>query len=391
MDQFSHICDVDAEPLHRYRKGGYHPIGLGDLLKDGRYKILHKLGWGGYSTVWAARDRREQRYVTVKISVSERGERNREFKVLRAIAAIRPEQPGSRHLMPMLDHFQLDGPNGTHDCLVLELLGPSVPDLLDARFRGERLPGKLAKSIAKQALLGLDYLHQQNIGHGDLHTRNLIFTIPPIHSLREEEFFQKLGKPETGLLRRNDGKPLEPGMPKYLVRPTSYPAVLSSFHPIKIVDFGESFLSNDIPDTLHTPLPVRAPEIIFGDKLDHRVDLWSMGCMLFELVVGQPPFDSFMTTPTILARQMLEMVSDELPERWQETWRAMDSASRGEKSGYTLQEWLEEMYFDGERNEDLTRKDILKVGELVRKMLRFEPSMRASAREILQDSWFKRE
>lgn len=98
-----------------------------------------------------------------------------------------------------------------------------------------------------------------------------------------------------------------------------------------------------------------------------------------------------MTTPTILARQMLEMVSDELPERWQETWRAMDSASRGEKSGYTLQEWLEEMYFDGERNEDLTRKDILKVGELVRKMLRFEPSMRASAREILQDSWFKRE
>lgn len=58
MDQFLHICDVDAEPLHRYRRGGYHPIRLGDLLKDGRYKILHKLGWGGYSTVWAARDQR---------------------------------------------------------------------------------------------------------------------------------------------------------------------------------------------------------------------------------------------------------------------------------------------------------------------------------------------
>jgi serine/threonine protein kinase len=70
-------------------------------------------------------------------------------------------------------------------------------------------------------------------------------------------------------------------MPEYLVRPTSYPADLSlSFYPIRIVDFGESFLSNDIPDTLHTPLPVRAPEIIFGDKLDHRVDLWSMGCMV---------------------------------------------------------------------------------------------------------------
>jgi serine/threonine-protein kinase SRPK3 len=190
----------------------------------------------------------------------------------------------------MLDHFKLDGPNGTHSCVVLELLGPSVPDLLDARFRDDRLPGKLAKNIATQAILGLDYLHQQKFGHGgelpilnfladfpcmlDLHTRNLAFTIPSIHSLGEEEFFQKLGNPESGLLRRNDGKPLDPGMPKYLVRPTSFPVGLSvSSHSIKIVDFGESFLGNDIPDTLHTPLPVRAPEIIFGEKFDYRVDL----------------------------------------------------------------------------------------------------------------------
>lgn len=69
-------------------------------------------------------------------------------------------------------------------------------------------------------------------------------------------------------------------MPNYLVRPTFYPAELSmSSNPIKIVDFGESFLSNDIPDTLHTSLPVRALKTIFGEKLDCRVDLWSMGCM----------------------------------------------------------------------------------------------------------------
>ena len=50
-------CDVDAESLDRYREGGYHPTHLGDTLKDGRYKILNKLGWGGYSTVWLAKDR----------------------------------------------------------------------------------------------------------------------------------------------------------------------------------------------------------------------------------------------------------------------------------------------------------------------------------------------
>jgi hypothetical protein len=58
MDWSTHSCDIDAEPLHRYHKGGYHPIHLGDSLSSGRYKILHKLGWGSYSTVWAARDTR---------------------------------------------------------------------------------------------------------------------------------------------------------------------------------------------------------------------------------------------------------------------------------------------------------------------------------------------
>ena len=58
MDQPLHISTVEAEPLHRYRRGGYYPAALGEYLKSGRYKVLYKLGWGGYSTVWAARDQR---------------------------------------------------------------------------------------------------------------------------------------------------------------------------------------------------------------------------------------------------------------------------------------------------------------------------------------------
>ena len=44
------------ETILGYQRGGYHPVALGDTLKDGRYKICHKLGHGGYSTVWVARD-----------------------------------------------------------------------------------------------------------------------------------------------------------------------------------------------------------------------------------------------------------------------------------------------------------------------------------------------
>lgn len=51
------FCDLDAEPLRRYRIGGYHPVHLSEKLKSDRFEILHKLGWGGYSTVWLAKDR----------------------------------------------------------------------------------------------------------------------------------------------------------------------------------------------------------------------------------------------------------------------------------------------------------------------------------------------
>ena len=44
------------EKMGRYRQGGFHPVCLGDTFKDGRYKVHHKLGWGGFSTVWLVRD-----------------------------------------------------------------------------------------------------------------------------------------------------------------------------------------------------------------------------------------------------------------------------------------------------------------------------------------------
>jgi serine/threonine protein kinase len=46
----------DQENVALYRANGYHPAQLGDTYKNGRYTIAHKLGWGGFSTVWLAKD-----------------------------------------------------------------------------------------------------------------------------------------------------------------------------------------------------------------------------------------------------------------------------------------------------------------------------------------------
>ena len=85
---------------------------------------------------------------------------------MRTIATSSLKHPGAKYVTHLLDHFELNGPNGTHECLVLELLGPSVPAVLDVRFVDNRLPAELAKRVARQVLLGLDYLHQHAIGHG---------------------------------------------------------------------------------------------------------------------------------------------------------------------------------------------------------------------------------
>lgn len=73
------------------------------------------------------------------------------------------DHPGRHHLVPLLDHFTVVGPNGMHECLVHELLGPTVSEVAEC-FR--RLPPDIAKSTAYQALLGIDFLSRHKIAHG---------------------------------------------------------------------------------------------------------------------------------------------------------------------------------------------------------------------------------
>ena len=98
-----------------------------------------------------------------------------------------------------------------------------------------------------------------------------------------------------------------------------------------------------------------------------------------------------MTTPATLVRQMLETVSDDLPDRWERDWHAMKETSSDNSPACSLQDWLEEMYFDGERREDMSREDIMRVGVLIGSMLQMEPTARAPARAVIRDAWFSRD
>lgn len=101
----------------------------------------------------------------MKISTAEKND-DKEIRELQTLKELASYQPSLTHVVQLLDDFDLTGPNGFHKCLVYELLGPNIPDVIDTHFSSGRLPGRLAKTIAKQSLAGLHDLHQRNIGHG---------------------------------------------------------------------------------------------------------------------------------------------------------------------------------------------------------------------------------
>lgn len=167
------------ESLARYCQGGYHPVRIGDVFADGRYKVLRKLGYGFYSTVWLAFDSgyvftlllpyckyahgscRTRRHVALKMLTADSyGHQQDTFEmdVLGKIKSKGVATPGSQHVLGLLDNFEHVGPNGKHVCLVFKAMGPDMSKFRRL-FPRSRVPVPLMKSISRQLLLALAFLH----------------------------------------------------------------------------------------------------------------------------------------------------------------------------------------------------------------------------------------
>jgi len=82
-----------------------------------------------------------------------------ELNFLLRIAVTDPSHAGYVHIVALLDKFVHKGPNGEHLCLVMEVMGENLV-VLRERYKAFRLPLHVVKLIARQTLLGLNYLHE---------------------------------------------------------------------------------------------------------------------------------------------------------------------------------------------------------------------------------------
>jgi len=159
-DDFHFDSMETTEDVTRYISGGYHPILIGDHLgppNEPRYRIVHKLGYGSYATVWLAQKTdSSQEFVAVKVTTAESdGSLGRESAMLEAAS-----KHAESHVLTLLDHFMLHGPNGTHFVLVTDVVVPILP-LLSFRYTP-----RWRKCIAHGLAQGVAQLHSKKIVHG---------------------------------------------------------------------------------------------------------------------------------------------------------------------------------------------------------------------------------
>uniref|UniRef100_A0A8C4NR52 Serine/threonine-protein kinase PRP4 homolog n=1 Tax=Dicentrarchus labrax TaxID=13489 RepID=A0A8C4NR52_DICLA len=214
---------------------GYYRVNIGETL-DKRYDVYGYTGQGVFSNVIRARDTaRAGQEVAVKIIRNNELMQKTGLKELEFLKKLNDADPDDKfHCLRLFRHFY----HKQHLCLVFEPLSMNLREVLKKYGKDVGLHIKAVRSYSQQLFLALKLLKRCNILHADI-------------------------KPDNILV--NESKTI-----------------------LKLCDFGSAshVAENDITPYLVSRF-YRAPEIIIGKPYDYGIDMWSVGCTLYELYTGK--------------------------------------------------------------------------------------------------------
>ena len=226
--------------------------------------------------MWKCWDRKRQRDVAVKVQKSDAGTTEQardEIKLLRSAQEGDASDPARALVVRLLDEFVLTGTRGSHVCLALELLGPSLYSCLP-EIGGISLAN--IKLVMQRVLRGLEYLHDKaRIIHTDVKPENVLLA--------------KIG-PCPDLTRFN------PGL------------------RVKLADLGNSCWREKHFSTGIGTQEYRAPEVILETGYDTPCDIWSAACLAYELATGDYLFPALVEPKDIWMLVNMTAMLGELPQ-----------------------------------------------------------------------------
>ncbi|KXN92839.1 Serine/threonine-protein kinase SRPK [Leucoagaricus sp. SymC.cos] len=278
---------VEEETNPDYVAGRYYPVRIGEIFQD-RYQVVGKLGWGISSTVWLARDLSRRRHVALKLFINSKSmgdQGDDELNIYKRIRKASKKHPGRWAVRSLLESFDVNGPEGQHQCLVHPPLLESVRTFL-RRNDERRPPALIVAYVLKRLFLALDFLHEEcHVAHTDIKEGNIMFSVTD-YSVFEDFEEEELNKPCAR--KELDGRIIYQS--RKLSKPRGFGAlVLSDFGSAVPLDDGIEHREDIQPDVY------RAPEIILGVPWTYSVDIWNAGCMVWDIFEGGHLFTGYDT------------------------------------------------------------------------------------------------
>ncbi|KAJ4137904.1 hypothetical protein NW765_017573 [Fusarium oxysporum] len=365
-----HEVEEASEDPERYVEGLYYPICIGEILVN-QYRIEHKLGHGGFSTVWMAYDILGKTDVALKIMTPGRPG-DREYEMQREIIKV---VHCTSYLTLYQNTFSLRGSHGTHRVLVLPLQGPNLRDYQRQKPVANRM------LAARQLLQAIKQLHDGGIIHGDLSSANIMYSLLPIDRSSATAKYQYIGRPKK--------MPLYPDLWKAgeLVMPMQVHEVLIG-DDISLGDFGLAIKSGTpVSQKLQSPLIYCAPERMHNHGPTFATDMWSYMCIFAQLYMGYNLFHG--ATSSLIVSSMIQALGP-FPATWRGTY---------ETGGACDDQWYDKGY---ERIPSMTLENKVArhrpdadpverelVLSVLQKGLSYLPENRLTASQLLEDNSFK--
>lgn len=266
-----------------FQAGQFYPVKIGDVYHD-KYQVLGKLGFGSTSTVWLAHNLLDHSYVALKVYTQRASGNQHEFRNYEIIGKANPRHRGYKYVRTALDVFELDhalenGETVSHECLVQKPMWDTW-DGMQRRHPTGRFNTYLLKAGLIQLFLALDYLHTEcHIVHTDISAYNIMA------ELADKAVFEAFtrGEMESPSAR----KLIDGHHAVYKSRAFDLP---KQFGDSALGDFG-SAVNGDEPQT-HDAQPdvYRSPEVMLETEWSYPVDIWNVGCMIWDLYLGRSLF-----------------------------------------------------------------------------------------------------